>query len=121
MQIDITGRGLELTPSIKNYVTGKISRLDKLGVSIIKAHVVLSVITKHHKSGDIFECEVSLDIPGPNLFVKEAAEEMHAAIDLTEKRLKENLSRRRSDSQPRGFGKYREVVRGIRRVLKRKR
>ncbi|NIM46536.1 MAG: ribosome-associated translation inhibitor RaiA [Candidatus Aenigmarchaeota archaeon] len=118
MQINITGRGFELTPLIKNYATEKISKLGKLGVQIIKAEVILSVITKHHKSGEIFECEVSLDIPGPNLFVKETAEEMHAAIDLAEKRLKENLSRRQNDFQPRRFGKYREIVRGIFRFRK---
>ncbi|MEB8519994.1 ribosome-associated translation inhibitor RaiA, partial [Acidithiobacillus ferriphilus] len=41
MQITITGQHLDLTDAIKNYVDGKIGRLDRYFDHVINAQVVL--------------------------------------------------------------------------------
>lgn len=41
MQVIITGKGVELTDAIKDYVTKKISGLDKFYDKIIRADVVV--------------------------------------------------------------------------------
>ena len=71
MQTTITGKGIELTPAIKDYVLKKISALDKFyNNRIIRAEVVVGVASKHHLKGKNFLAECRLSVPSKDLFAE---------------------------------------------------
>lgn len=82
MNINITGRDFELTPSLETFVTEKIEKLTKFDEKIENVHVILSANDGHHKKGDIFTAEFVIDRDGKNLTAKEITDDIHTAIDL---------------------------------------
>ena len=81
MQINITGKGIELTDAIKAYVEEKISGLDKFYDQILSAKVVVGVENHHHQKGNVFIAECKLDAPGKNLFAIKEEQTLYKAID----------------------------------------
>jgi len=81
MQIQITGKGIELTDAIKNYVDKKIGSLEKFYDQIIKADVKVGKETDHHLKGEIFIAECKLDVPGVDLFASKNEKNLYKAID----------------------------------------
>ena len=77
MNIDVTGRHLEITDSLRSYILGKMHRLERHFDHVIKAHVILECEKLHHK------VEASLVVPHANqtLFANSVEEDMYAAID----------------------------------------
>ena len=75
MQINLTGHHIEITPSLRDYVTSKLDRLDRHSDSIGNAHVILTVEKLRQKA------EATLHVSGANLFADAEAEDMYAAID----------------------------------------
>ena len=43
MQLNITGHHVEVTPSLNEYVTGKVSKLERHFDNVTNVHVVLGV------------------------------------------------------------------------------
>lgn len=82
MQIIVSGKGVELTGAIEEYVAKKLSSLEKFFNGIIRADVVLGKITNHHQKGDIFFAECKLEVPGNDLFAKKEASSVYEAIDF---------------------------------------
>ena len=75
MNLQITGRHLEVTPTIHSYVTGKLDRVTRRFDGIIDANVVLSVDKLKQKA------EITVHLSGKDIFVEASAEDMYAAID----------------------------------------
>ncbi|MGG4604921.1 ribosome-associated translation inhibitor RaiA [Alcaligenaceae bacterium 429] len=76
MSLSITGRNVEITPAIREYVENKIGRVGKHFDSVIGIQVVLSVERVQHKA------EVTLRLAGKDLHSEAAEESMYAAIDV---------------------------------------
>ena len=82
MQTQITGKHMELTDAIKDYVNKKMLALNKFyNEKIIRAEVVLGVNSEHHNKGDKFFAECKLDVPGKNLFAVKEEDSLYKAID----------------------------------------
>ncbi len=81
MNIIITGRGIDLTDAIKEYVDKKIGALEKFYDKILKAEVKVGKETDHHMKGYIFVCECKLDVPGNDLFASKNEKNLYKAID----------------------------------------
>lgn len=81
MNIQMTGRGIELTEAIKAYVDKKLGALDKFYDRILKADVKVGKETDHHLKGNIFLCECRLDVPGVDLFASKSEKNLYKAID----------------------------------------
>jgi len=81
MQVLITGRGIELTESIKSYIEKKIGGLEKFYDKIQKAEVKVGKETDHHLKGEIFIAECRLDVPGVDLFASKNEKNLYKAID----------------------------------------
>lgn len=80
MQIELTGRHLEITDSLRDYVNSKFERLSRHFDHVLNGHVILSVEKVHQKA------EATLHLSGNNLFANSTHEDMYAAIDsLTDK------------------------------------
>lgn len=82
MQTQITGKNIELTEAIKDYVNKKMLALNKFyNEKIIRAEVVLGVNSDHHQKGDKFFAECKLDVPGKNLFALKEEDSLYKAVD----------------------------------------
>jgi putative sigma-54 modulation protein len=87
MNIAIKGTGMELTPSIREYVEKKISRISRLGRDNDFCSVEVGKITAHHNSGEVFRAEIELMHYGKNIRIEETGTDLYAAIDLAGDRL----------------------------------
>ena len=78
MQLNITGQHIDVTDSLRAYVTEKISRLEHHFSNIVSAHVVLDVVKNNHTA------DASLNIAGGGKAIAASATEpdLYAAIDL---------------------------------------
>lgn len=81
MHIAITGKGIELTPAIEEYVQKKIGGLEKFYDRIIRAHVTVGVDNHHRLGGSIFEAECKLEVPGNSIFGSSEQKDLYAALD----------------------------------------
>lgn len=90
MNITISAKDFDLTPSIKDYVTEKMSKLEKFHPNILKIGVELDVdhnVTKGLKH----RIEVWIDWPGGGVQAGQKAEHMQEAIDLVYPKLERQL------------------------------
>lgn len=80
MQLNISGHHLDITDSLREYVTSKLSRLEKHYDRITSTHVILSVDKLIQKA------EATVHVSGGELFADAENEDLYAAIDsLTDK------------------------------------
>lgn len=80
MQINVSGQHLELTDSLRDYVTTKLAKLERHIDKVIHVNVVLSVEKLRQKA------EATIHINGADIFADAEDENMYAAIDaLTDK------------------------------------
>lgn len=93
MQIIISGKGVDLTDAIEDYVNRKMSGMDKFLPNIISTSVVVGVETKHHLKGDIFYAECKIEAPGHDLFAKKTAATAYEAIDLLKNKIEGELKK----------------------------
>ena len=74
MQINLQGKNINLTETIKDYVLRRVTNLEKLLSNIEKekgeARVSFEVVktTNHHKSGEIFHASCLIKISGKNFY-----------------------------------------------------
>ena len=80
MQLNISGHHLDITDSIRDYVTNKISRLEKHNDRITSTNVILSVNNLVQKA------EATIHVSGAELFAEAEHDDLYAAVDsLTDK------------------------------------
>ena len=80
MQLSVTGRHVDITAPLRDYVSDKFSRLERHFDHVTNVHVILSVEKLRQMA------EATLHVSGGNIFADAEAEDMYAAIDaLTDK------------------------------------
>jgi putative sigma-54 modulation protein len=79
MNLTITGHHLEVTPSIKSYVTEKLGKVSNHFDDIVDAKVTLSIEKHKEKDGQHAEC--TLHLKGADLFAESTNADLYAAID----------------------------------------
>lgn len=85
MNIKIRATNFEITPAIDEYVSKKISSLEKFipMVDNVLCEVEIGRTTRHHKSGDIFKAEVNIVVPGnKQIFATAEEADLYTAIDV---------------------------------------
>jgi len=75
MQLNVTGRQLDITTALRNYIETKISRLKKYSDNITSVHVILEVVKQRHRA------EGNIHLGGGDLFADAEADDMYASID----------------------------------------
>ena len=89
MQIDVTGRHMEVTESMRAYVLKKMDRIVRHFDQLIDAHYVLSVEKLRHKA------EATLRSRGGDIHAEATAEDMYAAIDALADKLDRLVKKRK--------------------------
>ncbi|MBI4742226.1 MAG: ribosome-associated translation inhibitor RaiA [Betaproteobacteria bacterium] len=75
MNLQISGHHLEITPAIREYVTGKLERVTRHFDNVIDVNVILSVEKLKQKA------EVTVHLSGKEVFVEAVDEDLYAAVD----------------------------------------
>jgi putative sigma-54 modulation protein len=76
MNLNVSGHHLEITPSIRSYVGGKLERITRHFDQVIDAHVILSVDKLRQKA------EITLHVRGKDIHCESEENDLYAAIDL---------------------------------------
>lgn len=80
MQITVSGHHVDVTPALRDYVTGKLGKLQRHFDNITNTNVTLTVEKMVQKA------EAVVHVAGADLFATAESEDMYAAIDgLTDK------------------------------------
>jgi len=85
MQMTISGHHLEVTDPIRDYVTNKLSKLERHYEQINSTTVILSVNKLIQKA------EATVHISGADLFANAQHEDLYAAIDALSDKLDRQL------------------------------
>ena len=107
MQVSITGRHVDLTEPLKDYVNDKLQHLKHSFDHVVDVHVVLSVEKFRQR------CEVSMQASGINIHAGHETEDMYASIDGVVDKLNRQLKRYRSKLQRHGSQHGKRVGREI--------
>lgn len=75
MNLHLSGHHLEITPAIRDYVTGKLERVKRHFDHVIDVNVILSVEKLQQR------IEASVHLRGKDIFVESEDADMYAAID----------------------------------------
>ena len=75
MNLHLTGHQLEITPAIRDYVSGKLARITHHFDHVIDVNVILTVEKLKHK------VEAGVHVLGKDVFCESSDHDMYAAID----------------------------------------
>lgn len=87
MQSKITGRHLEITPALKDYVENKLARLERHHEPPTSVQVILAVEKLDQKA------EAIVHVAGETVFADAVEPDMYAAIDALADKLDRQLVR----------------------------
>jgi putative sigma-54 modulation protein len=85
MQINISGRHVEFTDSMKEYLTSKLERLNNHHDRITSTNVIVSVDKLIQKA------EATIHVSGKDVFAEATHEDLYAAIDALVDKLDRQL------------------------------
>lgn len=75
MNLNITGHHLEVTPALREYVTGKLERIRRHFDQVVDINVLLSVEKLRQRA------EINIHVRGKDLFAEATDHDLYAAID----------------------------------------
>jgi len=75
MNLSISGHHLEVTPALREYVTGKLGRIRRHFDQVIDVNVCLSVEKLRQKA------EINLHVRGKDLYAEAVDDDLYAAVD----------------------------------------
>lgn len=122
MQINLQGRGMELTDSIKDYVLKRVTNLEKLLSNLetkkgeARVSFEISKTTNHHKTGEIFHADCSIKIDGKNFYGSSDHEDLYGAIDEVKEILFNDIQKNKDRQQTlfkRGAMSVKKMLKGL--------
>lgn len=76
MQLHVTGRHVDVTAALRDYVDTKLEKLERHFDNVTDVHCILTVEKLRHKA------EATVMVSGATLYADAVDENMYAAIDL---------------------------------------
>ncbi len=117
MNIIIKATGIELTDPIRDYVQKRISSIEKFIIQKgIPVYVEIGKTTDHHKSGDIFRAEVSLEYKGSKIYTVVERDDLYSAIDGVEDSLYREITTNQDKTRSlwkRGAQQVKNIMKGV--------
>jgi putative sigma-54 modulation protein len=120
MQINLQGKNMELTEAITDYVSKRITNLEKLLSGLEKSGGEVKVAfevgksTNHHKSGVVFHADCLINIKGEKFYSSADEEDLYKAIDV----VKENLFREIDKKKDRRQTLFKRGAVSVKKMLK---
>jgi putative sigma-54 modulation protein len=111
MNLHITGHHVQVTPAIRDYLSGKMERVTKHFDHVIDVNVIMSVAKLRQK------VEATVHVRGRDIFCESTEEDMYAAIDALVDKLdrtvikhkEKNLGHRHGDAPLKQQAVFEEV------------
>ena len=95
MQLNISGHHLDITDPIKDYVTNKLSKLERHHDRITSTNVILSVEKLVQKA------EATVHVSGGEFFANSEHDDLYAAIDILTDKLDRQLIKHKEKNRDR--------------------
>ena len=122
MQINLQSKNMELTEAIKDYVSKRVTNLEKLlehietnkGEARVKFEVRKT--TNHHKAGEIFHADCTINIDGQNFYGESNHEDLYTAIDAVKEQLFNDIGKNKDRKQTlfrRGAASVKKMAKGL--------
>lgn len=92
-EIEITGRNMEITDRLNDYVTAKVSKLDRYLNDIQEAHVELSFAKSARSASDRQVAQLTIRGKGFILRSEERADDIYAALDIALDKMQRRIER----------------------------
>jgi putative sigma-54 modulation protein len=96
MNLNITGHHVEVTPALRDYVTGKVDKVIRHFDHVTSVHVILSVEKLVQKA------EITLHVKGKDIFADSSDADLYAAIDLLVDKLDRQVLKYKSKQKDHG-------------------
>lgn len=112
MHVTVTGRNIELTPALKEYLTDKLQRAQKHFDQSLECTALLSV-AKNPSIANSQTAEVTVKLNGSVIRGEESTENMYASIDLVADKIERQLRKYKT----RYYHKGNKAVKGHEPVL----
>ena len=93
MNLQISGRHIELTPALNDYAVGKLERVIRHFDHVIDVNMVLSVDKLKQKA------EVTVHLSGRDIYVESVGEDLYAAIDILADKLDRQVQKHKQKLQ----------------------
>ena len=85
MQLNVSGHHVEVTDSLRNYVSSKLERLERHFDRITNMNVILSVEKQRQKA------ESTIHVSGGEIYADAEHDDLYAAIDMMTDKLDRQL------------------------------
>lgn len=95
MQLNVSGHHVEVTDSIRNYISTKLERLERHFDRITNMTVILEVEKQVQKA------EATIHVAGGEIFANAEHDDLYAAIDMLADKLDRQLIKLKEKSQGR--------------------
>lgn len=102
MNLTISGHHLELTPSLRSYVTAKMDRITRHFDQVVDVKVLLSVEKQKQKQLRQ-RAECNIHVKGSDLFAESANQDLYAAVDELVDKLDRQVVRHKNRLQDHHF------------------
>ena len=93
MNLQISGHHLEITPALRDYVSGKLERVTRHFDHVIDVSAILSVEKLKQKA------EVTVHLSGKDVHVESVEEDLYAAIDVLADKLDRQIQKHKQKLQ----------------------
>ncbi len=122
MQINLQGKNIELTESIKDHVLKRVTNLEKLISGIEQNGGQVSVSfevgksTNHHKGGEVFRAYCLINIGGKEFYSSADEEDLYVAIDTVKENLFREINKNKDRKQTlfkRGAASVKKMMKGL--------
>jgi ribosomal subunit interface protein len=122
MQINFQSKNIEITPAIHDYVVKRVTNLDKLlaEIEVSSGEVIvlfsLSKTTHHHKGGQVFHADCSVNIKGKKYYTSVLKENLYEAIDEVKDKLYMEINKEKDKKQTlfkRGASSVKKMMKGL--------
>jgi len=122
MKINIKAKNMELTPAIRDYVTKRVTNLEKLiskienkgGEALVNFEVGKS--TNHHKMGDVFHSDCLINMNGEEFYSSADGEDLYQTIDQVKESLFYEINKNKDRRQTlfkRGALSVKKMLKGL--------
>jgi len=95
MQINVSGHHIDVTPSLRSYVTSKLDRLERHFDRITNTNVILRVEKQRQKA------DATIKFSGGEIFADAESDDLYTAIDMLANKLDRQLIKRKEKSTSR--------------------
>jgi putative sigma-54 modulation protein len=113
MQVTVTGRNVELTPALKDYLLDKLQRSQKHFDHTLSITALLSV-SKNPSVAESQTAEITIKLNGSVIRGEESTENMYASIDLVADKIERQIRKYKTRYYQKGNkGKERENGGGV--------